>query len=456
MMHTTAHATIPLFLLFATAALPAPAKAQQRDPLSAFVDEALRNNFSLAEQRVTEARTASAVRQARGLALPSVAIESRRSHLDGVPDVGSLINPAYATLNKLTNSSSFPTDIHLTFPQAQESHLRITQPVFNEGIRAAQRAAEAQHDAQRFGTSAAARDVAASVQLAYFAYASMTRVVELDKSVLALNDELLRSAERRLALGIVAPDAVLRARADRAESAQALDEGEERRAAAARQFATVLGRPVQGGAPEVLCDCTLLFPLDSSADAYVVTAIARREELGQAAAGERAANASVRAATAAFLPSVGVALDYGLQGNDYRFSTNRDFVIASVAVQWNLFNGGQDAARREQAHLDVERARLQRADAARQIELQVRTAYDAARVAKGAIATAMERESSARRNWDLVRRRSEQGTASPLEALDARTTWTRAALNLILTRYTYASRWVELERAAALRTDIEP
>jgi outer membrane protein TolC len=442
-----------LLLLVATAAA---AKAQQRDPLSAFVNEALRNNFSLAEQRVGEARAASAVQQARGLALPSVSIESRRSHLDGVSDVGTLINPAYATLNKLTNSSAFPTDIHLTFPQAQETHLRLAQPVFNEGIRAAQRAAEAQHDAQRFGTARAARDVAAAVQLAYFAYASMTRVVALDESVLALNDELLRAAERRLALGIVAPDAVLRARADRAESAQALTEGEERRTAAARQFSTILGRPVESGAPDVLCDSTLLFPLDSSADSYVRTAIARREELAQAAAGERAANASVRAATATFLPSVGVALDYGLQGNDYRFSANRDFVIASVAVQWNLFNGGQDAARREQAHLDVQRARLQRTDAARQIELQVRTAFGAARVARGAIATAIERESSARRNWDLVRRRSEQGTASLLEALDARTTWTRAALNLILTRYTYASRWVELERAAALRTDIEP
>jgi len=77
------------------------------------------------------------------------------------------------------------------------------------------------------------------------------------------------------------------------------------------------------------------------------------------------------------------------------------------------------------------------------------------RAARTAVASAVERESAARRNWELVRRRGEQGAASALDVLDARTTWTRAALNLIVTRYGYATRWVELERAAALRTDID-
>jgi outer membrane protein TolC len=184
-------------------------------------------------------------------------------------------------------------------------------------------------------------------------------------------------------------------------------------------------------------------------------ALARREELDQLAWSERAAQAGVRAARAAFLPTAAIALDYGTQGRDYHFSADRDFMVASAVLQWNLFNGGQDAARREQAQLDVERVRVQRADVERQIALQVHTAWGAARVAGIGVASAVERESAARRNWELVRRRGEQGAASALDVLDARTTWTRAALNLILTRYGYATRWVELERAAALRTDLD-
>ena len=163
----------------------------------------------------------------------------------------------------------------------------------------------------------------------------------------------------------------------------------------------------------------------------------------------------MRAARAAFLPTAVVALDYGTQGRDYRLGADRDFVVASAVLQWNLFNGGQDAARHEQAQLDVERVRVQRADLERQIALQVYAAFGATRVARTAVGSAVERESAARRNWELVRRRGDQGTASSLDVLDARTAWTRAALNLILTRYGYATRWVELERAAALRTDLD-
>ena len=42
--------------------------------------------------------------------------------------------------------------------------------------------------------------------------------------------------------------------------------------------------------------------------------------------------------------------------------------------------------------------------------------------------------------------------ASQIEYIDARTAYTRAELNLILTRQSQAIRAAELERAAALRT----
>jgi len=429
--------------------------AQQSDPLAPLVREAIRNNLQLEASHVSDQRARAATRGARGLALPTLSLESRRSRLDGVVDVGEFINPAYAALNRITGSGAFPTDIHQTLPQAQESHLRLAQPVFNPAIGAARAAATAQQSAQRAVTGAATRDVAASVQRGYLAYASAVRVVELDRSVLALTEELLRAAERRLALGLTTPDAVLRARADRAEAEQALAEATERIAAAARALNVVLGRPIEREGPAVIDDSLFTPSLDSTPDAYVRQAVARREELDQLAWSERAARAGVRAAQAAFLPSVGVALDYGTQGRDFRLGADRDFLVASAVVQWNLFNGGQDAARREQAQLDVERLRVQRADLERQIALQVHAAWGATRVARSAVASATERESAARRNWELVRRRGEQGTASALDVLDARTTWSRAALNLILTRYGYATHWVELERAAALRTDLE-
>jgi len=123
-----------------------------------------------------------------------------------------------------------------------------------------------------------------------------------------------------------------------------------------------------------------------------------------------------------------------------------------VLVEWNLFNGGGDEARRQQAAISANRARVERREIERQIELDVRQAYDALQVASASITTARDRAAAARRSFELISRRHAEGMASQIEFIDARTAYTRAELNLILTRQSYAVRAVELERAAALRT----
>lgn len=59
------------------------------DPLGPLVAEALRNNLGLEAERLAERRAAAEVREARGLFLPSLGLESRYSRLDGVPNIGA-------------------------------------------------------------------------------------------------------------------------------------------------------------------------------------------------------------------------------------------------------------------------------------------------------------------------------------------------------------------------------
>jgi outer membrane protein TolC len=163
----------------------------------------------------------------------------------------------------------------------------------------------------------------------------------------------------------------------------------------------------------------------------------------------RVSGAQERAALSTFLPTVALAVDYGFQGNEYRFDSRRDHTIASVVVSWNVFNGGQDVARANQASVERRRLEYQRAEVEKLIALQVRIAWESARVARGAITTAGDRLESARRTFELVRRRHEAGAASQIEFLDARTAYTSASLNQILTTYDYYLRRVELDRATA-------
>jgi outer membrane protein TolC len=432
--------------------VPALLPAQDRpDPMGPLVAEALAKNLGLAAERIAERRAAAEVREARGLFLPSLGLNARYSHFDGVPNIGDLVNPAYAALNGLLGQQRFPTNIDITLPQRHDSRLELRQPLFNAGILANYAAARGRADGQHLARLTAARRLAADVQTAYLNEASARRAAEIYAASLALVQENERVANRLLAAGRATPEAVFRARADRSEIEQQLAEARQRHAAAARVVNQILRRPPD--APiDVIADSALDLPLPVDVERAVAHALAHREELQQVDAAIRTGQAGVRAATATFLPSLSLGVDYGYQSRDLAFRSSQDYWVASLVVSWSLFNGGQDAARRTAAALEVERARTLRTDLQERIALEVRTVYDAATVAHEAIATADARLEASRRTFELVRRRYEEGVASPIELVDARTGLTAAELNRVVTAYQYAIHYVDLERAAALRT----
>jgi len=436
----------------ATTAAAASTAPSTPDPLRAIVDEALRANLGLEQERLAERRAGAEVREARARLLPSINLDARYSHIENATNLGDFINPAYGALNQLTGTSAFPTDIDLTLPRRYESHLRLVQPLFNEAARAGLAVASARRDGQRMQLAAAARRLAAEAQIAYLEQASARRVAEIYDATLATVRENERVAERLLDAGRATPEAVQRSRAERAEVEQSLAEARERQLAAARAFNRVLKRPLDATV-EAIPDTAFDLPLSpfAGADEAMKRGLAAREELRQVEAGVRTAQAAKRAATSGMVPSVAGVLDYGFQGNDLSVSDEDHVWSASLAFSWSLFDGGGDLARRSAAGYEAERARAQKRDIEDRIALEIRTAYEAATVARQAIVTADVRLEAAARTFTLVRRRFEEGAASPYELVDARTSLTNAQLNRVLTAYRYAIRRVDFERAAALR-----
>lgn len=424
-------------------------------PLERIAREAVRANLALARERLLAERADHGVDQARALRLPSLTLDARYSRFDGVVNIGDFINPAYAALNQLVGQHRFPTNVDATLPFAHESRLRLAQPVFNEGARANHAIARALRGMQGAQLEGAMRQVAADAQVAWLAQASARRLVLVHDAVLPTLDEHLRVTQRLVDAGTATPEALARARAQRADVAQQRVEARQRLAGATRLFNFVAGRPLDAE-PETIADEDLpgadtTGGLDArDADALVALALARREELRQVAGARDVARGQERLARGAFVPSVAVALDYGVQGRRVELSRERDFAVGSVILSWNLFAGGGDAARRQQALLDGRRAALQEEELRRQVALQVRQAHDAARAARLSLGAADERVAAARRTFALVARRWEEGVATHLEYVDARAQLTSAELNRVTARYAVAVRLVELDRAVAL------
>lgn len=436
--------------LSAAAPLSAQAVHGGPDPLAPIVAEALERNLGLAQEDLAVERAEAGVREARGRFLPALSLDARYSEQTGTLNLGDVVNPAYGALNQVTGSTRFPTDLDLPLPMAHDSRLRLTQPLFDASILAGHALARHTRAGQRLDRSAAARRLAAEAQAAFLEVGAARSARRTWEATLALVTESERVAQRLVDAGRATPDQVLRARADLSDVRQRLDESRSLEDAAARALNRVLRRPLQAPVEE-LPDSLLRFELALSEREAVASALARREELAGTEAGIRAAEAGVRLASASFLPSVALALDYGFQGPDLSFGRDDDYAVASIVLSWNLFNGGRDQARRSAARADAERLRLRRAELEDLVRLDVLQAYDAAVVARDAIATAEARLAAARRSFELVRRRYEEGLASQVEFLDARTAYTSAELNRSATVYRYAVRYVDLERAAALR-----
>lgn len=441
-----------------TVVMPRPVHAQPTDSvpparalLDRYVNEALATNLALAQQTAAMRRADAGVREANGRFLPSVALNARYSEFSGVVNIGDFINPAYAALNQLIGQERFPTDISATLPFRQETKLELTLPLFNDALFGARAAARAQRDLVGSTRRAAMRQLAADVQLAWLGYATGVRAVEVLETTLPVLDENVRVSERLVANGQATPDAVLRARAERSDVQQQLEDTRRQRDAARRGFNLLRNAPMD--APIVVADdSTLLAVADGTLQSLARRALDRREELAQAGSGIALARAQQRVAAASYLPSVALAASYGVQGQQYRFDRNNDVGLASLVLSWNVFNGLQDAARREQALALRTEAEYRQREAARAVELQVGNAWDGVQAARANLTTAADRVAAASRAFALVQRRYAEGLAPQVEFLNARSAFTAAQLNTLITRFTFASRVVELERAAALRT----
>lgn len=421
-----------------------------RSTIDRYVAEAIRANLGVAAARTTVARAGAATREARGRYLPSVGIDARYSEYSGTVNIGDFINPAYAALNQLIGDARFPTNIDATLPQRQETKIELVQPLFAPALRAASAAAAANRDVAVQGLGASTRRLTADVQHAWIALATTERVIATLESAATVLDEGLRVSERLVNAGQATPDAVLRARAERSENQQQLADARRQRDAARRGFNLLLDRDPDA-AVDVSFDSTLGPAIDRPLEALESHALAHREELEQAAAGERIAAAQQRAASSAFLPTVALSASYGVQGERYRFDRQNDVALASLVLSWNVFNGGQDVARREQASFAQDEARIRMQQAERAVRLEVRNAYDAVVAARVAVTAAADRLASAERAFSLVERRYANGLATQIEFLSARAAFTAAALNDVITRYGLAARGVDLERAAATR-----
>ncbi len=446
------------FVLYAFLLLCATSGLTDDDVLTDYIHEALQNNMALQQQNFSLQKSLAALKEARGMFLPSVELNARYSRAGGGRmidfPIGDLVNPMHQALNQLLGAPLFPGDLpneRIPFLREteHETKLRLVQPVIQPAIYYNHQFKSRLTKAEQAARDIFARRLVADVRTAYYQYHKAGLVAELYQSTLGLLEENLRVSQSLFENHKVTRDVVFRARAELSGMQQKLREAQKNRTLAASFFNFLLNRPLeQKIETQTLMGTNPYSGIDSTA--LNQSALQRREELEALNWAIRGAQSGKNIARTAFLPNVTAVVDYGYQGTEYSFTKDDDYWMASAVLQWNFFNGFRDKAKIQQAGYEKRKQQIRLQEVRKQILLQVSDAYNSVKVAEKALVTAGDRKRAAQKVFEIVDKKYRQGMASQIEFLDARTTKTSAELNDIMTQTDYLLKITQLEQAAAL------
>jgi len=457
-------AAIALLLagIVAAASARAETPAVQR-VTEALVAEALETNLGLASVQASVEQRLAVLDQVRAQFLPSIDLQLRYSRADGGREilfpVGDLLNPVYSSLNALLEAGGQPapftpienTSFKFLRDREQDSVIRLSQPLYDARLAAERRGAAYGYDAARFGLQAYRLRLARDVRQSYYRWLAAREAVGVLEATAVLARENERVNESLHRNGKVTLDLKLRAEAERLEVEQQLIRARAVQDLARRYLNLLCNAPLDREPEAATVDDSdlprLALQLPPGPAALEDLALGSRAELRELDAGVAAAGESTRAAAAAYKPQFALAVDAGTQGRDWGYDDHDPYVMASLIVRFNLFNGGGDRAAIRAARARSAELTAGRSLAEQQIRIEVQQALSDLEVTEASLATAMRRVDASTAAFTIVAKKRDLGQVPPAEYLDAQRALTEARLNANITRFEALGALAQLQYA---------
>ncbi|MEZ5498060.1 MAG: TolC family protein [Steroidobacteraceae bacterium] len=431
-----------------------------RQVVDDYVAIGLASNLALRSADVELERSIAVLDAARARYWPELALEARYSRAEGGRQInfplGQLLNPVYATLNDLLTQQGQPapfapvSDQSFGFLREREQDTRVTlrQPLFAPALRANLRAGRAGVASARAARQALAYRLTRDITVAYTDWLRAGEAAAIVAASRELLQENLRVNESLHANGKTTRDRVLRARAEVLAVEQQLREARNRKQQARSYVNFLLNRSLDTELEAAGIDASLQ-RVHQDLGVLRELALQRRPELTELDKRRAAAAEAVTAARAARWPTLSLGIDAGTQGERYEFGSGRNFAIASLLLNWSLFDGGARRAAVTQARAVERRAALARSELEQSIALEVQQAVDELRTAYDSLQTAEARVDAAEAAFVIASRKRDEGVSSLVEFIDARNALTGAQLNRAATRFDVIARQADLDYATA-------
>jgi outer membrane protein len=407
--------------------------------------------------RVTEALVAEALESYLGLDQVEANVDQRLAVLDQVraeylPQIDLQLRYSEANGGRTIEIPQLGLDFSFLREREQDSFVRLTQPIYDARLAAEKRGAAHVYEASRHGLEAFRLRLARDVRQAYYRWLTARESIGVLEATAMLAEENERVNDSLYRNGKVTRDLRLSAEAERLEIDQQLLRAHATLDLARRHLNLLCNAPLERE-PEAatvtdadLPRLAVRMPVTRGA-AMEELAVGRRAELRELDSGIAAAGESEQAARAAFKPQLAFAVDAGTQGEEWDYSVEDSYVLASFIVRFNIFNGGGDRAAIRQARAQGAELTAGRELAEMQIRIEVQEALTDLEVAEASLETAARRVEAAEAAYAIVAKKRDLGQVSSAEYLDSQRALTQARLNGNVTRFQALGALAQVEYA---------
>ena len=409
------------------------------------VEVALRQNSAVLKSQADLEAIYGIVIQTKAIQLPRVTATATHS----LTDQGAIEQFPFAGSTR-------------TPDQAWNVRVQVTQSIYEGGkIESALRTARLTREQALLQHETVLADTVLAVRVNYDDILLAAQQIVVQDASLELLKKELQDNQRRFEAGTVPRFNVLRAEVELANSRPRLIRARNALRIAKNNLANLLGYDVPRAVVE---DIPLQLSGKLEADATPIElpvalakALEQRTELAALRKGERLRKEAITNAEAGRKPSAQVFAGVGSHSSRFSQHLTRDTSGWDVGWQasWNIFDGWLVKGKVAEATALHRKSQEELDDIGRRIELDVRTAYSNFIEAQEVLESQKKVQEQAEESLRLANARTEAGTGTQLDVLNAQTALTIARSTQIEALHAYSVARARLERAmgVTLKTD---
>ncbi len=425
--------------------------------LESYIQEGLKNNLALRQETLEIEKAQENVKQAKANFSPKITFAPNYTLAAGgrrlAFPVGDLLNPVYSTLNRLTNSNSFPqienVNEQLAPNNFHDTKFTFQYPVYNTDIRYNLLIQRDLLTAQEARKRIIENEVRYNITIAYLQYLQTLeaqKIFEVSRKVL---NDFVKLNEKLVSNNVATKDVIYSAEYEVSKIDQQVAAMDKNRNTAKAYLNFLMNRDF---GTEIQVD-SIFLDADTRTDIEAAReqSIMNRQEINQLKANIQATESAIKLQQMnAFRPQVFVGGSTGFQGRGYTFK-DQAYAIGQIGLNWDVFHGYEKKSKIQQAKIQKNLLETKLDEVQKQIQLQVSQAYFEWEAARKTLPTAKDGTIKADKYFKVVDSRYRNGQAILIEYLRAQNEVITARLQESLAKYDILLKKAMLDKVGAVR-----